>query len=373
MKKKIAIVLGTRPEAIKLIPIYLRIKKESTYDIILINTGQHKEMLDQVFEFFGVNPDYNLSVMRNEQSLSTISSALIISLNDIYDNVNPDLIIVQGDTASCFFAGLLGYYKRKKIVHLEAGLRTGNKNSPFPEEGFRHMLSSIVDLHFAPTQESKMNLKRENIKESKIEVVGNTVIDSLLLAKNIIDKQREFYENKFSSVLNKNNKNILITTHRRENQGVGLDNICLALKFLSAQYSDFNFIYPVHLSPYVQTVVKNSLKEITNIKLLDPLPYDDLIYIMGESYLVLTDSGGIQEEAPSLNKPVLILRDSTERPEGVLAGCSIVIGTNVDSIVSTFQKLVEDKKKYSEMASSINPFGDGKSSERVVNEIFKMT
>ncbi len=374
-KKNIAVILGTRPEAIKLIPVYRLLKMNKSIRVVLINTGQHKEMLDQVLKFFNVKPDYDLDIMRSGQSLSSMSTILISSLEKIYKEVKPYLVLVQGDTASCFFGGMVAYFKKIKIVHLEAGLRTNDKYAPFPEEGLRHMLSCVTDLHFAPTEIAKNNLLSENIVSSKVYVVGNTVIDSLFITIRLIENNIERYRIKFDDILNSGNKNILVTSHRRENQGEGLLNICNSLLALAKSYEDYNFIFPVHRSPEVQGTVNDTLQKISNIKLIEPLPYDELIFVMDNSYLILSDSGGIQEEAPSLNKPVLILRDKTERPEGVNSNCSTLVGNSQERIVSAFDTLMEDESVYNQMKFSKNPYGDGKSAKRIVsilNKIFKI-
>ncbi len=362
--KKIAIVLGTRPEAIKLLPLYKAFKKEGYFDPILISTGQHREMLDQIFNFFGVKPDIELSLMTKDQTLASLTSNLSTALQNCYEEIKPDLVIVQGDTTTAFVSSLIAYYNRIKVAHVEAGLRTYNKYSPFPEEVNRKLISGIADYHFAPTDKALEVLKKEGI--SNIYQVGNTVVDSLLLCLKKLGVNRNFYDEKFK-LLNNFDKTVLITGHRRESFGDGFQRICESILRLASKYPNFLFYYPVHLNPNVRSVVLSMLSSVDNIFIDNPLPYDELVYLMSRSYIILTDSGGIQEEAPSLNVPVLIMRDTTERMEGVEAGCAILVGTETDIICSNFIHLVENEVIYSKMSRVENPYGDGTASENIIN------
>lgn len=369
--KKVVIVYGTRPEAIKLIPVYLALRKNKNVDAVLVSTGQHQKMLDDVLHFFQVKSDYNLEVMRQNQDLPELSSVLISKLNILFKEIKPEVVVVQGDTATSFVGALVAYYHKIKVAHVEAGLRTYNKYSPFPEESLRRMVASITDIHFAPTESAKMHLINENHDSSQIFVVGNTVIDSLLMAKNIITSKHHVYKKKFEFLFS-DKTCILITTHRRENFGEGLKNIIDALIDLAKRYETYYFLFPVHFNPNVYEPVHKRLGSFENIKLIAPLPYDDLVYFMLNSKIIITDSGGIQEEAPSLGKPVIVIRDTTERPEGVAAGCSVLAGTLRENIVNTFIHINDDPEVYKQMAEVINPYGDGKSAERIETILNKL-
>lgn len=369
MKKKIIIIIGTRPEAIKLVPVYLALKKNSSCEVTIISTGQHKEMLQQIFSFFDIEPEVRLELMTANQSLSSITASLFISLDKEIQNADPDLIIVQGDTTSAMVAGMVGFYQKIIIAHVEAGLRSFDKYSPFPEEVNRKIISQVAFLNFAPTQQSFHNLKQEGAHN--ILVVGNTVIDSLLLAKNKIHKNRNHYVQKFESTIRDERKFVLITVHRRESFGNGLANICDALKTLANRFNELDFIFPVHLNPNVSKTVYDILDSMPNIFLLKPLAYDDMIYIMNECYMIMTDSGGIQEEAPSLHKPLIVLRDLTERPEGIEAGCAVLAGTTVDGIVEAFTRIYQHTDLYNTMSNTANPYGDGHASEKIATSIEK--
>ncbi|WP_109831734.1 non-hydrolyzing UDP-N-acetylglucosamine 2-epimerase [Reichenbachiella versicolor] len=363
--KKVAIIVGTRPEAIKLIPLFLYLKKNGDglgLKPILVSTGQHKEMLDQIFQFFEVVPDVSLSVMSANQTLVDLSASLIKALGRVIDEMSPDLLIVQGDTTSAMIGSLIGFYSRIRVGHVEAGLRTYNRFSPYPEEVNRQIIGITADFHFAPTQKAYEILLSEN-KEIVVNV-GNTVIDSLNLCLKKVLKQKGQYVKKFKSKLDKD-KLVLVTGHRRENFGTGFENICNSLAILAKKYQDTRFVYPVHLNPKVKNVVTEKLSGISNISLLSPLPYDDLVFLMSQSYLILTDSGGIQEEAPTLNVPLLVMRDTTERPEGIDAGCAMLVGTDQESIIGSFEKIVSDRSLYDKMSYEPNPYGDGKTASRI--------
>jgi len=366
--KKVAIVLGTRPEAIKLLPIYSVFKNnQNGLEPILISTGQHKEMLLPLFALFDVAPDYELSLMTKGQTLESLTSKLFSSLGSLVKSINPDLILVQGDTTTALVGAMLAYYNKIKIGHIEAGLRTYDKYSPFPEEMNRKWIGNVADLHFAPTQKAMQVLEKESLKESFL--VGNTVIDSLLYCKGKIEKNISEFEERYS-FLGKS-KLVLITGHRRESFGKGFDSICDAIAELSIKYNELRFVYPVHLNPNVREVVHKKLSGAKKIHLIEPLPYEDLIYLMSKSILVMTDSGGIQEEAPSLDLPVIVMRNTTERKEGLEAGCSILAGTQKESLINAFESIYPENEKYYSMKRAKNPFGDGKSSEKIVEIIGK--
>ncbi len=364
--KKIVIIIGTRPEAIKLIPLFLKFKERKQFEPIIISTGQHKEMLTQVFDFFNVEPTIELNLMLKNQKLAGITSLLFSAIQEKFDYLKPDLIIVQGDTQSAMVGALVGYYNQIKVAHVEAGLRTNNKFSPFPEEINRQTIGLVADFHFAPTQESTNNLLTEN--KSNVFTVGNTVIDALLLCSTIIDNNIEKYNLRYQKFLSYD-KRILITGHRRENFNGGLEEVTQAIAQLALSFPNCCFIYPVHLNPIVQDMVRPQLKDISNVFLIEPVGYDDLIYLLRQSFCVITDSGGIQEEAPSLNVPILVTRDTTERPEGIESGCALLVGTNKYEIVSKFTILMNDEMLLNRMKNAPNPYGKGNSSEEIVTII----
>lgn len=363
--KKVLLIVGTRPEALKVIPVYLAFKKKSIAEVKLVSTGQHKEMLDQIFEFFQVTPDVELNLMKKNQTLAQISSLLFSELDRVLKSEKPDLLMVQGDTTSAMVAGITAYYHKIKVAHIEAGLRSFNNLAPFPEELNRKVISQIASIHFAPTRQAERNLKNEGAKN--VHVVGNTAIDCLLLGKKKIKQNIESYRSKFSGLNKRGRKLILITAHRRESFGEGLQNICAAIKVLSAEFAMCDFVFPVHLNPNIQQPVQKMLDGIENVFLLPPLPYDDMVFLLSRAHMVLTDSGGIQEEAPSLNVPLIVLRDVTERPEGIKAGCSVLGGTSAKRIVKTFRKIFLDDKLYKKMSRAKNPYGDGQTAGRIVS------
>lgn len=364
---KLLFIFGTRPEAIKMAPLILKAKGDRTFDVRVCVTGQHKEMLDQVMDFFGIVPDYDLKVMRKGQSLSDITSDVLKGLEPVFIAESPDFAMVQGDTTTAFTGALASFYHKIPVAHIEAGLRSHNKYSPFPEEMSRVLVGRLADFHFTPTVRAKENLIKEGI-ESKIYEVGNTVIDALFLTLEII-KNREEELRHYFNWLDIDKRVILVTGHRRESFGEPFKEMCVSLKEI-AKRQDVVIVYPVHLNPNVRKPVFDILSGIDNIHLIEPLEYPYLIWLMSKSYLVLTDSGGIQEEAPSLGKPVLVMRDVTERVEGIDAGTCRLVGTNKKAIVRETLRLLDDKSLYERMATAVNPYGDGRSSERIL-EIVK--
>lgn len=368
--KKILFIFGTRPEAIKMAPLIETVRKEKdAFQPVVCVTAQHRQMLDQVLDFFRIKPDYDLNLMKPNQSLFDVTADSLKGLEKVLDKTSPDLVITQGDTTTAFVGMLAAYYKKIPAAHLEAGLRSGNPYSPFPEELNRVLAGHIAELHFAPTPQAEENLRKENIREG-IHVVGNTVIDALFLGLDIIKKEGENkYRDRFR-FLDPNKKTILVTGHRRESFGDPIRNICEALKEITASEPGAQIVYPVHLNPNIRKPVHDILGGSKDIHLIEPLDYPFLLWLMKESYFVLTDSGGIQEEAPSLGKPVLVMRDVTERMEGVTAGTAKLVGTDKDTIVRESLKLLRDSTEYDRIARAVNPYGDGKTSGRIV-EILK--
>ena len=364
--KKISVIFGTRPEAIKLAPVILELKKYPDFDINICVTAQHREMLDQVLEVFDIKPDTDLDLMVADQTLSDLTARAIKLLDKYIKDYKPDLILVQGDTTTVFAASLVAFYNKVKIGHVEAGLRTWNKFSPFPEEINRVLTTKLADLHFAPTQLSKKNLIKEGIVENKIFITGNTVIDALFLALEKV-KKTKIKIDQLPEGLIESNKNdlVLITGHRRENFGDGFKNICNAIAKLADEFINTAFVYPVHLNPNVQKPVYEILSNRKNIYLIEPLSYLPFVTLMNKAKIILTDSGGVQEEAPSLGKPVLVMRENTERPEAVEAGTVKIVGTSEANIFNQSKELLTDENEYLKMANSVNPYGDGKSSARI--------
>lgn len=365
-KQKILIVFGTRPEAIKMAPVVKEFKEyPELFDTKVCVTAQHREMLDQVLDFFEVEPDYDLDLMTQEQSLHSLTAKVIQELKPVLNEFDPDVVYVQGDTTTSFAAALAAFYENIKVYHVEAGLRTYDKKAPFPEELNRQLTSRIADIHFAPTDQARKNLLSEGIGDSSIIVTGNTVIDALQYTAEKVESISSDEIKKLESLIDSSKKLILVTGHRRENFGVGFQDICDALKEL-AQYESVQIIYPVHLNPNVRKPVYDLLGDIENIKLMDPLSYETFVWLMKRSYLVLTDSGGIQEEAPGLSKPVLVMRETTERTEAVEAGTVLLVGTDKNKIVTECVSLIQDPVKYEKMSVAINPYGDGKAAKRIV-------
>ena len=353
------VVMGTRPEAIKLAPVVLELRKHAEIDPVVVATAQHRDMLDQVLSHFSIEPDVDLDLMIPNQTLFHVTGEAIRKFETVFHKYSPELILVQGDTTTSFVGALAGFYEKIKIGHIEAGLRTGNKYSPFPEEINRKLVSVLADYHFAPTQRNRENLIREGTDPAKIVVTGNTVIDALFLT---VDHQ-------FTSELLSSRsfeRFILVTAHRRENFGKPLEDICKAIRQMASTHPEWLFAYPVHPNKNVREPAYRLLDPISNVCLLDPLDYSSFINLMARADLILTDSGGVQEEAPSLGKPVLVLREETERPEAAEAGTVKVIGTGKKTIVAETEKLIRDKKAYDKMARAHNPYGDGRASERIV-------
>lgn len=368
--KKNLIVFGTRPEAIKMIPLLKKFKENpDKFETKVCVTAQHREMLDQVLEFFDVTPDFDLNIMKPNQNLYSLTADIISELKNVLEDFSPDYIYVHGDTTTSMAAAIAGFYNGAKICHVEAGLRTFNKLSPFPEEMNRQIVGRVADYHFAPTDESKSNLLKENVSEETILVTGNTVIDALEFSSNKIDSYSNAEIENLKTILDLNKKIILVTGHRRENHGQGFINICEGLKELAQDNPDIQIIYPVHLNPNVQKPVYEVLKNVNNIMLTEPLSYPAFVWMMKHSYIIITDSGGVQEEAPSLGKPVLVMRDTTERPEAVKAGTVIIVGSNKEKIVQEANNLIHNEELYKRTSEIHNPYGDGKASQRIVDFI----
>lgn len=335
-------------------------------------TAQHREMLDQVLDFFDITPDYDLNLMKPGQNLYGLTAAIITELQPVLEEFNPDFVYVHGDTTTTMASSIAAFYSGAKVCHIEAGLRTFNKNSPFPEEINRTITGHIADFHFAPTQTSFDNLIREGVPKEHILITGNTVIDALMESRSIVENIKDSEIEQLKSTLDFSKRIILVTGHRRENHGQGFINICSALKEISEKFEDVQIVYPVHLNPKVQKPVYEILGKRENIKLIPPLAYPAFVWLMNQSELVITDSGGVQEEAPSLGKPVLVMRDTTERPEAVEAGTVILVGTNTDMIVNETTDLLKNKERYKKMSKLHNPYGDGNSCKRIVDFIQKL-
>ena len=370
--KKILTVFGTRPEAIKMAPLVHALAADSYFDAKVCVTAQHREMLDQVLDLFEIEPDYDLDIMKPGQTLNDVTTSVLVGLKPILEDFSPDVVLVHGDTSTTLAASLAAYYQQIKIGHVEAGLRTGDLYSPWPEEGNRKLTSVLTDFHFSPTSNSKDNLLNEGVSESSIFVTGNTVIDSLKFVLNRMQSddslrlkiEKNIFKAGFQEI---DSKFILVTGHRRENFGQGFLDICEALKVLAEKNSDINILYPVHLNPNVRNPVNEMLSSVPNIKLLEPFQYEEFVYLMSKSYLILTDSGGIQEEAPSLGKPVLVMRDTTERPEAVSAGTVKLVGAHKGNIILEVQKMLDEHDQYMKMSKAMNPYGDGNTSHRIIN------
>ena len=369
--KKIMFVFGTRPEAIKMAPLILELRKfPKVFQTIVCVTAQHRHMLDQVLDFFSIVPDYDLDVMIPNQILTGITTSCLSRLAEVLTDTTPDLVFVQGDTTTAFAGALAAAMQKIKVAHLEAGLRSGDKDTPFPEEMNRSMIARMSDFHFAPTQLCKQNLLAEQVKQ-EIYVVGNTVIDSLLLGQKLLKSGVYFIPRKLAGLINPSSRSILVTSHRRESFGKPLEDICMALLNIVNEHPDTEIIFPIHPNPQVQQIVKRLLGNNKQIHLLEPLSYVDLIWIMEKCHLVLTDSGGIQEEAPSLGKPVVVLREVTERQEGVDNGNAILVGTDQDKIFNTVSLLLRDQAFYESMSTKLNPYGDGTTSMQIAEILMK--
>ena len=373
-KLKVMSVFGTRPEAIKMAPLVLELQRRSELESVVCVTAQHREMLDSVLGEFGIKPEYDLNIMKSGQTLADITSRVLEGLGPVYEQEKPGLVLVHGDTTTTFAAALAAFYARIPVGHVEAGLRTYDRWSPWPEEMNRQVTDRICTYYFAPTGQSRQNLLRENIEEKKIFVTGNTVIDALLMAVDIIATKTGMEEQIHKEIQEKGytvgeRDYILVTGHRRENFGEGFLHICKAIRELASQYPDIDIVYPVHLNPNVQKPVYELLSGLDNVFLISPLDYLPFIYAMQHSILLLTDSGGVQEEAPSLGKPVLVMRNTTERPEAVEAGTVKLVGTDAETIVGNVVELLRNKELYKRMSETHNPYGDGQACERIVNAL----
>ena len=365
--KNILLVFGTRPEAIKMAPLVKALEADPRFDAKVCVTAQHREMLDQVLEIFKIKPDFDLDLMKHGQTLPNLTSSILLGMTSVYERFAPDIVLVHGDTATTFATALSAYYQKIPVGHVEAGLRTGNIYSPWPEEANRKLTGTITKYHFAPTETSQQNLLNESVSKDDIFVTGNTVIDALFLASEIIETRHELkaqFESQFDFLSNEK-KLILVTGHRRESFGEGFERICESIRQIATNNPDVQVLYPVHLNPNVQEPVKRLLSDLDNVILIEPQQYLPFVYLMNRAEIILTDSGGIQEEAPSLGKPVLVMRDTTERPEAVEAGTVNLVGTNVELITSQVQMLLDNNEAYITMSRAHNPYGDGKACQRI--------
>lgn len=365
-KIKVLSIFGTRPEAIKMAPVVRAMQQDDRFLPITVVTGQHREMLDQVLKIFKIVPEYDLNIMGKGQTLSTITNKVITGLDAILENEQPNLVLVHGDTTTTFAAALSSFYHQIAIGHVEAGLRTWNKYSPFPEEMNRQMVDDLTDLYFAPTSQSAENLLKENHPSEKITVTGNTAIDALKMTV-----QDDYQNPELNKIFDKDNKVVLVTMHRRENQGEPMQRVFRAVRKVIDQHDGVEVVFPVHLNPKIQAMAQKELGNDTRIHLIKPLDVIDFHNAIARSYFVMTDSGGVQEEAPALNKPVLVLRDTTERPEGITAGTLKLVGTEPQDVTNAMVELLEDQAVYKEMASAKNPYGDGDASLKILDEIVK--
>lgn len=365
--KKIAVIFGTRPDTIKMAPIIKELEQQTEhFQLITIATAQHRQMLDQVLDVFKIKPDYDLNIMKPSQTLATITKNTIEELDIIFEGEKPDLVLVQGDTTTTFVGSLAAFYRQIPVGHVEAGLRTNDKNNPFPEEINRRLTSTITDLHFAPTQTAKQALLAENVNPENIFVTGNTVIDALSYS---VNSDYIFSSDILNHIIDQDKKIILVTMHRRENLGEPMKSACNAIKNLALIYKDYNIIFPVHLNPKVQDVAQSILGNIPNIFLIKPLDYLDFVNLMSKSYLILTDSGGVQEEGPHFGIPILVLREVTERPEAVEYGTVKLVGLDEHTIFTTADNLLNNEDEYIKMATAVNPYGDGLSAKRTIQII----
>lgn len=362
---KVMSIFGTRPEAIKMAPLVKELEKRNEIESIVCVTAQHREMLDQVLETFNIKPDYDLNIMKQGQTLSEITSRALLGLEEVIKECKPNIVLVHGDTTTTFAGALAAFYNQVSIGHVEAGLRTNDKYSPFPEEMNRQMVDCMTDMFFAPTEISKENLLLENIDENKIYITGNTAIDAMSTTV------KEDYHHNELDWIKDNERLILLTSHRRENLGEPMRNIFKAVKRIVDEFDDVKVIYPIHKNPKVREIANEVFEDTDRVKLIEPLEVFDFHNFQNKSYIILTDSGGIQEEAPSLGKPVLVLRDTTERPEGIKAGTLKLVGTDEDIIYEETKKLLNDKEEYEKMSKASNPYGDGHASERIVDAIIE--
>lgn len=370
-KKKILTVFGTRPEAIKMAPLVHALAADDRFEAKCCVTAQHREMLDQVLELFEITPDYDLNLMKAGQTLNDVTARIVQELKPVLQEFQPDVVLVHGDTATTFAASLAAYYEQIEVGHVEAGLRTGNIYSPWPEEANRRLTGVLTNYHFAPTETSKENLLRENFSPENIFVTGNTVIDALLMVKDKIESDSDLSATLAAQFpfLDESKQLILVTGHRRESFGGGFERICEALAQTAKQHPNVQILYPMHLNPNVREPVNRILGDVENVLLIEPQQYLPFIYLMSRSHIILTDSGGIQEEAPSLGKPVLVMRDTTERPEAVAAGTVKLVGTDVEKITASLDSLINDEEAYKEMSFAHNPYGDGKACQRILDAL----
>ncbi len=365
-KLKVMTVFGTRPEAIKMAPLVLELQKRDEIESIVCLTAQHRQMLDMVMDMFGITADYDLNIMRERQTLAGITTRALSGLDDVMREAKPDVVLVHGDTTTTLAGSMAAFYNQIKVGHVEAGLRTYDKYSPFPEEMNRRITGVIADFHFSPTISNKRNLLRETVDESKIYITGNTVIDAIHYT---VKEDYKFKDEKLAKVDYKNRRVILVTAHRRENLGEPLENICNAIKRLADEFKDTEIIYPVHLNPAVREVAFKILGDTENVHLIEPLDVDELHNLMSRCFMVMTDSGGLQEEAPALGKPVLVLRQETERPEAIAAGTAKLAGTDEERVYRLAKELLTSEAEYSKMAHAVNPYGDGRASERIADAL----
>ncbi|MER0362529.1 non-hydrolyzing UDP-N-acetylglucosamine 2-epimerase [Vibrio vulnificus] len=372
-KKKVLTVFGTRPEAIKMAPLVHALAADERFESKCCVTAQHREMLDQVLELFEITPDYDLNLMKAGQTLNEVTARILLELKPVLQEFKPDVVLVHGDTATTFAASLAAYYEQITVGHVEAGLRTGNIYSPWPEEANRKLTGALTKYHFAPTETSQQNLLQENYSEENIFVTGNTVIDALLMVKEKIEQDADLKATLAAQFpyLDENKKLILVTGHRRESFGGGFERICEALAQTAKQHPEVQILYPMHLNPNVREPVNRILSSVENVLLIEPQQYLPFIYLMDRAHIILTDSGGIQEEAPSLGKPVLVMRDTTERPEAVVAGTVKLVGTDVEKIISNLNTLLSDSEAYQAMSFAHNPYGDGKACQRILDSLCK--
>jgi len=371
INKKILVCFGTRPEAIKLAPIVKEFRERAGFDVKVCVTSQHREMLDQVLAIFEISPDYDLDLMTPGQTLELLTGKVVERMSTVLSEENPDCIVVQGDTTTTFGTALSAFYNKVPVAHVEAGLRTYEKFAPFPEEMNRQMTSCLTDWHFAPTEKAREALLKENFPTDKIFVVGNTVIDALFMALNKVRSLEDTFRQQFKSI-DFNKRLLLITGHRRENFGQGFIDVCNAIRIIAKANPNLEMVYPVHLNPNVQEPVNRILSGLSNVHLIPPQDYLTFVWLLDQSYIVLTDSGGVQEEAPSLGKPVLVMRDTTERTEAIDAGVARLVGTNSDRIVHWVQSLLDERSIYKEMSHAQNPYGDGQSSRRITDVLEKV-
>jgi len=363
---KVLSIFGTRPEAIKMAPLVKALEKHPSFESKVCVTAQHREMLDQVLDIFDIKPDYDLDIMKNRQTLTEVTTNALIGLEEIIREAKPDIVLVHGDTTTTFVGSLAAFYNKVKVGHVEAGLRTFNKYFPFPEEINRKLTGVLADVHFSPTDNAKANLLREGIPEVDIFITGNTAIDAL---KTTVKKEFQFYNPVLKELETSNKRILLVTAHRRENIGEPLRNICNALKFIAEKYEDVEIVYAVHKNPAVREIAYEILGNCDRVDLLEPLDAEEMHNIMDRSYLILTDSGGLQEEAPSLGKPVLVLRNETERPEAIEFGTLKLAGTDKDNIIALTEELLNNKELYNKMSNAVNPYGDGSASQRIIESL----